>query len=321
MRLGLALPQMGPFVTNDVVREFATRADQLGYDSLWAQDHLFYPLQPIDELGLPGGLWPAPYRHLMAPLELLSYVAAITRRIDIGTSILVSAYHRPVALAKQAATIDLLSNGRFILGLGLGWSKAEYKLMETPYEKRGDRSSDFFRALRECLGPNPVEYDGTFFQVPISETSPKPTGLGIDGTPRLRLLGGFWSEPGMRRTAEFCDYWVAGPHSIADAAIAGQEVNRMAREDFGRGPVKTILRVMASPSLPGVITLDSAPVAIPMQYWRGSVEDMLPQLLEAKVAGIDEITLDVNYFEGLPGPASWTCQPDFFEPLLRAAHA
>lgn len=320
MRLGLALPQMGPHVTKDAVHKFATRADALGYDSLWAQDHLFYPLKPIDELGLPGGLWPAPYRHLMAPMELLSYVAAITERIDIGTSILVSAYHRPLALAKQAATIDVLSGGRFILGLGLGWSKAEYALMDTPYEKRGARSDDFYKALLACLGPNPVEYEGPFFQVPVSETSPKPVGTDEEGAPRLRLLGGFWAGPGMRRTAEFCDYWVAGPHSIDEAVAAGREVNRMAREDFGRGPVKTILRVMASPRLPGVKTLDSAPVAIPMQYWQGDVEDMLPQLLKAKAAGIDEITLDVNYFEGLPGPQSWIDQPDFFAPLLEAAH-
>lgn len=320
MKLGMALPQMGPYVTREAVAGFARRADELGYDTLWAQDHLFYPLKPIDDLGLPGGLWPATYRQLMAPLQILPFVAAITDRIDIGTSILVSGYYRPLQLAKMAATIDVLSGGRFILGLGLGWSKEEYALMETPFEKRGARADDFIEALIACLGENPVEHDGPFYSIPISETSPKPLGTGADGKPRMRLLGGYWSEAGMRRIAKYCDYWVAAPHTLEEAVAAGRKINTIARDEYGRGPVKTIMRINVCPALPGVINPERAPLGMPMNYWYGTAEAMVPLMEEVKAFGIDEVTLDVNYFEGLPGPASWSIQPDFFKPLLDVAH-
>jgi alkanesulfonate monooxygenase SsuD/methylene tetrahydromethanopterin reductase-like flavin-dependent oxidoreductase (luciferase family) len=321
MKLGLCIPQMGPHVTTEAIRHFATQADVLGYSSLWAQEHLFYPLKPIDKVSAGDGLWPAPYRQLMAPMELLSYVGAITSRVDVGTSILVSGYHRPIALAKQAATIDVLTGGRFILGLGLGWSRAEYAMMETPFEKRGERSQDFLNALRACLGPNPVEYDGPIFQIPISETSPKPFGRDRDGRPALRLCGGFWSEAGMRRTAEFCDYWTAAPHTYEQAIAAQAHVNQIARDEFSRGPLKLIYKVMACPKLQGVTSLDATPVGMPMKYWSGTAEDMLPELFEAKAIGIDEVVIDVNYFEGLRDPDNWAGIPDFFAPLLRAAQA
>ena len=128
MKIGFNMPQLTAFASRRAVHEFAVRADQLGYDSLWAQDHLLYPKHPTQShpihqvvLG-PDKLvpWPEAYESLLAPLESLAYVAGITRHIRVGTSVLVFGYHRPVALAKQIATIDLLSDGRFDLGIGLG---------------------------------------------------------------------------------------------------------------------------------------------------------------------------------------------------------
>ena len=156
MKIGLCLPQLGPHTSATVVRDFATQSETLGFDSLWVQEHLFYPQPALGYAGSEDIPWPQPYAQLLAPLELLSFVAGVTHTIGLGTSILVTAYHRPLMLAKQAATLDVLSGGRLQLGLGLGWSEQEYALMDTPFTARGPRSRDFIRALQACLGPDPV---------------------------------------------------------------------------------------------------------------------------------------------------------------------
>lgn len=316
MKIGLALPQMGGYTSRDVIKSFALRADELGFDSLWAQEHLFYPLEPVDKVTEGKGLWPAVYREMISPLELLSFVSAITERIEIGTSILVSGYHRPLYLAKQAATIDKLSNGRFVLGLGLGWSTAEYELMETPFNNRGARQNEFMETLLACFGPNPVEYSGKYFNIPISETSPKP----FRGN-SVKLLGGWWSEAGMNRAAQYCDVWNSGPHSIEDAIASIATVNKLASEKYNRGPVSLNYKVNIYPRLPGVRSLDNPKMPIPIPTWAGSVEDMKAELLRCKTAGIDEITLDMNYFEQISAEDQWKQLPDFLGPLVDIAHS
>ena len=126
MKVGFNMPQLTKFASQKAVYEFATIADKMGYDSLWVQDHFLYPEDPIQSHPVhtrsnPGEVvqWPEAYASMLAPLEALAYVAGITKNIRLGTSILVFGYHRPVTLAKQVATIDVLSNGRFDLGLGL----------------------------------------------------------------------------------------------------------------------------------------------------------------------------------------------------------
>src|SRR6266403_4827223 len=103
MKLGLCLPQLSAYATPKSIRTFAERADQLGYDSLWAQEHLFFPNKPLDNQPGSGdaAFWPEYYRYVLAPFEILTFTAAITRQIRIGTSMAISAFHRPVSLAKQ----------------------------------------------------------------------------------------------------------------------------------------------------------------------------------------------------------------------------
>lgn len=316
MKIGLALPQMGGFTSRNVVKQFAQASDKLGFDSLWAQEHLFYPLEPVDKVSEGKGLWPNVYREMFSPLELLSFVAAITEDIEIGTSILVSGYHRPLYLAKQAATIDKLSNGRFVLGLGLGWSTAEYELMETPFKKRGARQNEFMDVLLACFGENPVEFKGDFFTIPIAETSPKPhRGSSV------KLLGGWWSEAGMERAAKYCDVWNAGPHAVEDAVACIDTINTLAKEKYQRGPVSLNYKVNIYPLLPGITSTDNPKMPIPIPTWAGTIDDMKTELLKCKQAGVHEITLDMNYFEQVSSEQQWQQLPEFLAPLIELAHS
>jgi probable F420-dependent oxidoreductase len=213
MRVGLTLPQYGLHANKRTVTDFALAAETCGFDSLWVQEHLLWPHDPKPLLGAPPSVTdhhlPEVYRYYLSPLELLSYVAAITHRIRIGTSILVTAYHRPVELAKRAATLDVISDGRLTLGLGLGVFPDEYDAAGTPTTQRGARADDFLAAMRTCWGENPVEYRGPFFTIPKADTSPTPVQRDMAGHPTIPIMGAFGhaSAGGRTRTAQFCDIY------------------------------------------------------------------------------------------------------------------
>ena len=131
MKVGLTLPQLGPHVTREAVRGFCEEAERLGFASLWVQEHLFFALNPSAPYAArPGMPVPEAYRTTFAATELLMAAAAWTERVTIGTSILVGGSHRPVELAQRLATIDVLSKGRLIAGLSVGWSKDEHDQMD-----------------------------------------------------------------------------------------------------------------------------------------------------------------------------------------------
>ena len=261
--------------------------------------------------------WPEAYESLLAPLESLAYVAGITQHIRVGTSVLVFGYHRPVALAKQIATIDLLSGGRFDLGIGLGWSREEYAQMETPFEKLGARCSDFIRALRAAWKTNPTQHDGPFYTIPRGSTSPKPTQRDTHGNPAVPILGGFLSDAGLSRVAELCDAWHPAGHTVELAITRMQQINQMAKEEFGRGPLQLVHRVFAAPALPSVEKIGDQ---LMQPNWIGTPDEMLPQLKECKEAGIDEVVIDTSFFQEMTSEDDWIAQPDFFKPLLDEAH-
>src|SRR4051812_45785345 len=126
--VGLCLPQLGGHVTRDALRGFVESAEELGYGGLWVQEHMFYPHEPTPGYGgVPGRALPEAYRSVLSALETLSTAAAWTSHIEVGTSVLVAGYHRPVQLAQQLATLDLLSGGRLTVGLATGWSDDEHR--------------------------------------------------------------------------------------------------------------------------------------------------------------------------------------------------
>ncbi len=121
MKVGFALPNIGPVGTAEAVSKVAQRAEALGYDSLWTVERLLYPVKPQTPYpATPDGLLPEPYKYVLDPLEALTFAAGQTKKIALGTSVLDIPYHNPVMLARRVTTLDVLSNGRARLGLGLG---------------------------------------------------------------------------------------------------------------------------------------------------------------------------------------------------------
>src|SRR5215472_598629 len=127
MKIGFSLPNIGPIGTAEAVTKVAQRAEALGYNSLWTIERLLYPVKlqrPYP--GTPDGSLPEVYRHTLDPLDALTYVAAHTKKIRLGTSVLDMPYHNPLVLARRLTTLDVLSNGRLCVGLGLGGTKTKW---------------------------------------------------------------------------------------------------------------------------------------------------------------------------------------------------
>jgi alkanesulfonate monooxygenase SsuD/methylene tetrahydromethanopterin reductase-like flavin-dependent oxidoreductase (luciferase family) len=138
MKIGVNLHNYGPFATKPAIDAIAGRAEALGYDSIWTADHILLPQTE-----------PEPFGQLLETLTTLSYIAANTARIALGTSILVLPQREPILVAKQAATIDELSGGRLTLGIGVGWIEREFDYLGADFVARGDRADEYIAALRE----------------------------------------------------------------------------------------------------------------------------------------------------------------------------
>src|SRR5438874_315467 len=117
---------------------------------------------------------PSKYQIILDPLETLTFVAANTNKIALGTSVIDMLFHNPVVLARRFATLDVLSEGRAICGLGIGWSKDEYQASNIPFEHRGKRANEFVQALKKIWTDDIVEFKGKFYNIPASKIGPKP---------------------------------------------------------------------------------------------------------------------------------------------------
>ena len=204
MDYGITLPGAGPLATPAALMAVATLAESVGFTSVWVTDHIAIPEQtvsqyPYREDGRPP--WPASIPYLDA-FTALTWVGAVTRTVRLGTSVLVLPMRPPLIVAKTAATLDALTGGRVILGVGAGWLREEFDLLGQPFGTRGRRMKEAVRVLKACWSDDPVSFEGEYFRLPPFGMDPKPR----QGA-RLPVLGGGESDAALRRVAEVCDGW------------------------------------------------------------------------------------------------------------------
>jgi probable F420-dependent oxidoreductase len=196
MQIGFGAPVSGAWATPQNLASFATQAEQAGYSSLWSFQRLLIPD------GLAATIEPV-YHSVLDPMATLAYAAAVTSRIRLGVAVINAPYISPAYLAKQAASIDVLSGGRHDLGLGIGWMPEEFALTGATMARRGTRTAEFIEVLRTLWSPGPSEFDGEFYQVPRGVMAPRPVQPG--GPPIL--LGGL-AKPALERVGRIADGWV-----------------------------------------------------------------------------------------------------------------
>ena len=218
MKLGFALPTAGDWATPENQIRVARQAEALGYHSLWVFQRLLYALEPKNEYPpVPGKVWPKPFERVFDPIVTLAYVAAATQRIRLGTSVLIMPFYQPVVLAKQLATLDVLSGGRLDVGLGLGWSQDEYEAVGVPFKHRGRRADEFLRCLDAIWTQDVTEFHGEFYNVPRSRVEPKPVQK-----PRPPITIGGYGSTVVKRAVELGDGFNGGNVPMAERGAAGE---------------------------------------------------------------------------------------------------
>lgn len=219
MKVGLVLPQAGQQATRENVIQMAKNAESEGFDSLWVFERLLWPINPqTPYVATPDGSLPIEYQIMLDPLETLTYVAANTNKIALGTSVIDMLFHNPVILARRFATLDILSEGRSIAGFGIGWSKDEYQASNIPFQNRGKRADEFVQVLKRIWTDDVVEFNGKYYSIPASKIGPKPIQK-----PHLPVyLGGFSPNTFSRIVNYDTNGWLAvvgGPLEYLDNTI------------------------------------------------------------------------------------------------------
>jgi probable F420-dependent oxidoreductase len=198
MLLGVHLPVAGPEASPETIAQVAIEAERIGLDSVWSWERLMRPTAPIAMGGAGGPVMDAPamFGIVYDPIETLAYVAAKTSRVLLGTSVLDTLFQPPIILARRLATLDRLSGGRLVAGIGQGWMDQEFAAAGVSMKRRGAGFEEHLLAMRAVWGPDPVTFDGRFYQIPEADIGPKP--VRPDGP---RLLVGAASPVAVERAA------------------------------------------------------------------------------------------------------------------------
>jgi probable F420-dependent oxidoreductase len=222
MKIGFGAPVSGAWATPENLAGFATRAERAGYASLWSFQRLLVPENSgMDEV----------YKSVFDPMAALAYAAAGTSTIRLGVAVVNLPFVSPAYLAKQAATVDILSGGRLDLGLGIGWMPEEFAATGASMARRGARAAEYVAVLRALWSGDPCEFSGEFYEVPRSSVLPKPVQPG--GPPVL--LGGL-ARPALERAGRIADGWVTSSRTDLSRIAEGVGVIRAAAAEAGRDP-------------------------------------------------------------------------------------
>jgi probable F420-dependent oxidoreductase len=263
VRLGLHALGIGAGAQRAVIDAIAVAAEQCGFATLWAGEHVVmvdepashYPYSPDGRIAVPAAAdW-------IDPLIGLSFAAAATTTIGLATGVLLLPEHNPVVVAKQAATLDWLSGGRFTLGVGIGWSREEFDTLGVPFERRATRTTEYVAAMRTLWHDDTASFAGEFVHFDRVRLNPKPVR-----DRRIPIIVGGNTDAALRRVVSWGDGWYG--YNLRDVAAVAERV--------------ALIRRLCGESRrdPGELQL-----AVALEHLRGTD---VPALSEA---GIDELVI------------------------------
>src|SRR5450756_195143 len=283
MDIGFGAPVSGAWATPRNLTELGQRAERLGYSSLWTFQRLLapasVPLAPV-------------YRSVLDPMVSLGYLAAATSVIRLGVAVINHPFASPLLLAKQAATVDVLSGGRHDLGIGNGWLPAEFTGSGAGMARRGARAEEYVAALRALWGGQ--GFTGDFFEIPAGRQDPPP--VQRPGPPIL--IGGM-SRAAMERAGRIGDGWVTA--SSADLSTIGESVLvvQEAAAAAGRGPARIVCRGVVRPGRPALSK--STGERLPLS---GSYQQIRADVRRLASHGVTEVFYDLNFDPLIGDPAA-----------------
>jgi len=305
VELGVALPTYNsPNTSVEAIVRIAQAAERLGYGSVWTYERLLYPTAGVAQPGGPRQPLPEVYKVAYDPIATLAFVAAKTQRVRLGTSVVDALFHTPVVLAKRFATLDQVSGGRAIAGLGQGWMDQEFATAGVPKARRGTGLDEFVAAMRATWGPDPVHYAGRFYRIPKSIVNPKPVQAG-----GLPILVGAMTPAGIQRTARIADG--INPIAISQEQLEGMVgAFRGAAQAAGRDPARLQIHVRVN----GVISAKPLPEE-QRSYLGGAADQIAADLARLRPLNLTSIFFQTGF------AASVDDEERRLEELMQAARA
>jgi probable F420-dependent oxidoreductase len=277
MELSFALPTSGSWATPENVSLLARAAEDRGCRGLWTFQRVIYPS---------GNHLPAVYRSVLDPLVTLGFAASVTSRARLGLAVVNGPFYAPAVLAKQLATIDVLSTGRLDAGIGLGWHPDEYVAAGVPMHGRGRRFDEWLDCLNTLLAADgEVAFAGEFYAVPPSLMAPRSVQR-----PRPPVLIGGSSEAAYRRGAVRGDGWISSSRASLDDIRVAIATMRDAAERSGKSAssVRSVVR--------GVTVVRPRPMdGGDRGLLRGSLDQIRDDIDKFAGTGVDELFFDLNF--------------------------
>lgn len=289
MLLGFGLPQCGQLAHPDALKTLAQGLEQIGYHSLWTFERLLYPVEPRTPYpASPDGKLPELARAVLDPLDALTFVAPLTQRVRLGTSVLNLPFYNPVMLARRLTSLDVLSRGRLTVGLGLGWSQDEFEAAGAAMSERAQRADEFLDLLKTIWTTNPASFQGKYYQLAPSVFDLRPVQQ-----PHPPLLLAAYTPGSMARVARKADGWNPAGLPLPALTAMWSGILEQARQ-AGRDPSQL--------QLIGRGNLMLLPQPLPEEGrfpFVGSLEQIARDIADHRQAGVQELILDLQFSPGM----------------------
>ena len=274
MHFGVGLPHFRHLASTEAIVTVAQQAEALGFDSVWVSDHIVVPRSAIPRFG----------EVFFEPFTTLAYVAGKTRRIRLGTSVIILPYRHPLFMGKALATLDVLSGGRLIVGAAVGWLAEEFEALGIPFTERGARSDEALKVMRALWTEAEPRFEGRFFRFSGIKAEPKPLQK-----PHPPIWIGGNSPAAFRRAAEFAGAWHPSHRPVEEIAAGARQFKALAK---ARGRDPKSLEIVARAPL-RVITNGDAPEPRPLLV--GTPEQIVNDIGKYKEAGVTGFMFDTYY--------------------------
>jgi len=280
MKYGIVIPNFGKFADRESILEISITAEELGFDSLWVSDHIVLPKEH-------NGFGKIFYE----PLVTLSYIASQTKTIKLGTSVIVLPYRNPVVFAKSISTLDVLSGGRVIIGIGAGWLKKEFQALGTNYEERGKITDEYLELMNELYTSESPAFNGNYFNISDISFNPKPLQK-----PHPPIWVGGSSKNALKRAVKYGNGWHAvgsTPEEIKDKI---EELKDLFAE-YNKTDNSFIISVRKN------LQITSGEVSDEKETLRGNTEKILNGIDAYSKAGVSYIVFQIlgSDFKGVIG--------------------
>jgi probable F420-dependent oxidoreductase len=281
MKFGVWIPNCRHLATPDVIRATAVQAEQQGYDSVWVSDHVIVPDANVANFG----------EAIFDPFVTLAVAAGATSRVKLGTTVLIVPYRNAIVTAKMVSSLDALSAGRVVLGIGAGWLAAESAMLGVPFAERGAMTDEHLRAMQELWSSDAPAFEGKYTRFGGLKFEPKPVQR-----PHPPIWVGGHSRAALRRAVAFGAAWHPINRPPAELRASRAELARLAETAGRAAPPAITLRNDVRVLRPGEVAPPSAHGGRVLAGEPAALVDLIGELAEC---GVEHLVLEFLSEDGL----------------------